>query len=105
MRLISADPELVSPQISGSAGIANGRVYYILSALVEKSFMKFENSKKNALSRCYVHPLTPKEIRYKPLLIYHLIHRKCQEYEGLNAGIEALKDKIGNKDQTVFLSE
>lgn len=105
MRLISADPELFSLQISGSSGIANSGVYYIPIALIQKSFMEFENSKKNLISGCYAHPLIPKEIRDKALFTYHLIHRKCQEYEGLNAEIEVLEDKVGIKDEPAFLSE
>ena len=67
MRLISTDPELFSPQIPGSVGIANGRGYYILIALVKTSFMKIENFKKNLIPGCYTYPLTPKEIRDKAL--------------------------------------
>jgi DNA-binding IclR family transcriptional regulator len=47
MRLISQNPEMSSRQVAEEVGISNGSAYYVLTALVEKGFVKLGNFKKN----------------------------------------------------------
>jgi len=94
MRLISCNAEMSSRQVADSVGISNGSAYYILSALVEKGFLKLSNFKKNPRKGSYAHILTPKGIREKSLLTHRFIKRKRQEFEDLRAEIKTLEDEV-----------
>ena len=95
MRLISCDPEVSSRQVADAVGVSHGSAYYILSALVDKGFVKLSNFKKNPRKGSYAHLLTPKGIREKSLLTHHFIKRKRQEFEDLRAEIKALEGEAG----------
>ena len=95
MRLISQNPELSTRQVADEVGISNGSAYYVLTALVEKGFVKLGNFKKNPRKGQYAHLLTPKGIREKSLLTHSFIERKREEFEALKAEIKALEEEAG----------
>ena len=95
MRLISTDPEMSTRQVADEVGISNGSAYYVLTALVEKGFVKLGNFKKNPRKGQYAYLLTPKGIREKSLLTHSFIERKRKEFELLRAEITALEEEAG----------
>ncbi|MDA7551191.1 MarR family EPS-associated transcriptional regulator [Rhodobacteraceae bacterium] len=95
MRLINGNPELSSRQVADRVGISNGSAYYVLTALVEKGFVKLENFKNNPRKGQYAYLLTPKGVREKSLLTHRFIERKRQEYDDLRAEIELLEREAG----------
>ena len=95
MRLISENPELSTRQIAAEVGVSNGSAYYVLTALVQKGFVKLENFRQNPRKGQYAYLLTPRGIREKSLLTHRFIDRKKQEYERLRAEIEVLEDEVG----------
>lgn len=95
MRLINGNPELSSRQVADQVGISNGSAYYVLTALVEKGFVKLENFKNNPRKGQYAYLLTPKGVREKSLLTHRFIERKRQEYDDLRAEIELLEREAG----------
>ena len=95
MRLISQNPEMSTRQVADEVGISNGSAYYVLTALVEKGFVKLGNFKKNSRKGQYAYLLTPKGIREKSLLTHSFIERKREEYEALKAEITALEEEAG----------
>jgi len=95
MRLIDANPEMSSRQIADKVGIANGSAYYVLTALIEKGFLKLENFKNSQRKGQYSYLLTPKGIREKSLLTHRFIGRKRQEFDALRAEIESLEEETG----------
>lgn len=95
MRLISGNPELSSRQVADQVGISNGSAYYVLTALVEKGFVKLENFKNNPRKGQYAYLLTPKGVREKSLLTHRFIERKRQEFDDLRAEIELLEREAG----------
>jgi len=95
MRLISDNPELSTRQIADDVGISNGSAYYVLTALVEKGFVKLGNFKTSPRKGQYAYLLTPKGIREKSLLTHSFIERKRQEFEDLRAEIQALEEEAG----------
>ena len=95
MRLINDNAEMSSRQIADIVGIANGSAYYVLSALVEKGFVKLGNFKKSQRKGQYAYLLTPKGIREKSLLTHRFIGRKRQEFDALRAEIESLEKEVG----------
>ena len=40
MRLIARNPEMTTRQLAEEVGISNGSAYYVLTALVEKGFLR-----------------------------------------------------------------
>ena len=95
MRLIAQNPEMSTRQIAERAGISNGSAYYVLTALVEKGFVKLGNFASNPRKGQYAHLLTPKGIREKSLLTHSFIERKREEFAALQAEIEALECEAG----------
>ena len=95
MRLIDANSEMSSRQIADKVGIANGSAYYVLTALVERGFVKLENFKNSQRKGQYAYLLTPKGIREKSLLTHRFIGRKRQEFDALRAEIESLEQEAG----------
>ena len=82
-------------QVADEVGISNGSAYYVLTALVEKGFVKLGNFKKNPRKGQYAYLLTPKGIREKSLLAHSFIERKREAFEVLRAEIKALEEEAG----------
>lgn len=82
-------------QVADAVGISNGSAYYVLTALVEKGFVKLGNFKKNPRKGQYAYLLTPKGIREKSLLTHCFIESKREEFEVLRAEIKALEEEAG----------
>lgn len=95
MRLISQNPGMSTRQVADEVGISNGSAYYVMTALVEKGFVKLGNFKKNPRKGQYAYLLTPKGIREKSLLTHTFIERKHKEFELLRTEIKALKEEAG----------
>ena len=68
-------------RVADEVGISNGSAYYVLTALVEKGFVKLGNFKKNPRKGSMPILLTPKGIREKSLLTHSFIERKREEFE------------------------
>jgi len=101
MRLIAQKPEMSTRQVADEVGISNGSAYYILTALVEKGFVKLGNFKKNPRKGQYAYLLTPKGIREKSLLTHGFIERKREEFKILRVEIRALEEEAGLVAETV----
>ena len=95
MRLLAEDPELSTRQIAEAVGISNGAAYYVVSALIEKGFVKLGNFSRNPKKGQYAYLLTPRGLREKTTLTQGFITRKRAEYEDLRAEIEALERELG----------
>ena len=95
MRLIAGNPEMSTRQVADEVGISNGSAYYVLTALVEKGFVKLGNFKNNPRKGQYAYLLTPKGLREKSLLTHRFIERKRQEFVDLRAEIELLEREAG----------
>lgn len=105
MRLLSEKPESSTRDIADAVGISNGGAYYVLTALVEKGFVKLENFKKNPRKGQYAYLLTPKGVREKSLLTHAFISRKRKEYADLKREIEALEREAGVAPDEVTSTE
>ena len=95
MRLIACNPEMTTRQLAEEVGISNGSAYYVLTALVEKGFLKLGSFKENPRKGQYAYLLTPKGIREKSLLTHSFIERKRQEFKSLKAEIKILEEEVG----------
>ena len=97
MRLLAENPELSTRDIAREVGISNGSAYYVVTALIEKGFVKLENFKANPRKGQYAYLLTPRGIREKSLLTHRFIERKRSEYEALREEIEDLEREAGQR--------
>ena len=95
IRLINKNPEISTRQIAKKVGISNGAAFYMISALINKGFVKLENFLSNPRKGQYAYLLTPKGIREKSLLTHSFIMRKHEEFEVLKAEIKALEEEAG----------
>ena len=98
MRRVQANPETLKRKIAENVGISNGSAFYVLKALVEKGYLKFDNFKNSYSKGSYAYILTPKGVREKSLLTSGFIERKREEYKDLRAEIEALEREAGLMD-------
>ena len=94
LRLVSENPHLSMRQVANAVGISNGSAYYLLTALVEKGFVKLENFKNSSRKGQYAYLLTPRGIREKSLLTQRFIERKREEFEELRVEIEVLEKEM-----------
>ena len=95
MRLISEHPDMSTRHIADAVGVSNGSAYYVLTALVDKGFVKLDNFRKNTRKTQYAYLLTPKGIREKSLLTHRFIERKREEFERLREEIAELEEEAG----------
>ena len=95
IRLINETPEISTRQIAKKVGISNGAAFYMISALINKGFVKLENFLSNPRKGQYAYLLTPKGIREKSLLTYCFLERKRQEFEELRTEIKTLEEEVG----------
>tara|TARA_B110000977_G_C11085360_1_gene494476 strand:- start:4173 stop:4559 length:387 start_codon:yes stop_codon:yes gene_type:complete len=95
MRLISQNPKMSTRQVADKVRISNGSAYYVVTALVEKGFVKLGNFNKNPRKGQYAYLLTPKGISEKSSLTHSFIERKREEFEVLRAEIKALEGEVG----------
>ena len=98
LRLVHANPEMTTRKIAEDVGISNGSAFYVLAALVEKGFLKFDNFKNSSSKGRYAYILTSKGLREKTLLTARFIERKREEYIDLRAEIEVLEREAGLMD-------
>ena len=95
IRLISENPEMSIRQVADEVGISNGSAYYVLTALIEKGFVKLDSFKSSPRKGQYAYLLTPKGIREKSLLTHSFIKRKRQEFLDLKLEIQLLEEEAG----------
>lgn len=105
LRLLAQNPEMSTRELASAVGISNGSAYYIITALLEKGFLKLGNFKKNPRKGQYAYLLTPKGIREKSLLTHSFIERKRNEFEALKAEIKALEEEAGITAETTTTSK
>ena len=95
MRLLSQNPQMSTRRLADLVGISNGSAYYILTALIEKGFVKLGNFTTSSNKRQYAYLLTPKGIREKSILAQSFIKRKRHEFEQLKIEIATLEEEVG----------
>ena len=96
MRLLAENPDLSTRQIAEAVGISHGSAYYVITAMVEKGFVKLGNFTRSPRKRQYAYLLTSRGLHEKTLLTKDFILRKRKEYEDLRAEIEALERELSD---------
>lgn len=94
MRLLAEDAELSTREVAEAVGVSHGSAYYVISAMIEKGFIKLGNFSRNPRKGQYAYLLTPRGLREKALLTRDFIARKRTEYEDLRVEIETLEREL-----------
>ncbi len=94
IRLLQDNPEMTQRELAEAVGISVGGVHYVLSALIEKGFVKLGNFTAAADKRRYAYVLTPKGISEKVAITQRFLVRKIEEYEALRAEIDELQHQV-----------
>ena len=97
INLISENPNITTRKIAQKVGISNGTAYYLISALVEKGFVKLGNFLSNPNKGKYAYLLTPKGFKEKYKLTLKFLELKKKEFVELENEIKKLEKtaKIG----------
>ena len=93
MRIISECPSATTRDIANRVGISNGSAHYVLSALIEKGFVKIENFSRSTDRRKYIYVLTPAGLSEKLNLTYYFLKRKRQEFDALKEELRSLESE------------
>lgn len=94
LRLLEANPEMSQRDLADAVGVSTGSAHYLISALVERGFVKMGNFRASDDKRRYAYILTPKGIAEKGAITGKFLARKLEEYEALKREIEELKDEL-----------
>jgi len=96
LRLLEENPDRSQRELAEAVGISTGAVHYVLSALIEKGFVKLGNFSSAEDKRRYAYILTPKGMTEKARITRHFLARKLREFEALKAEIEELQAEMGS---------
>lgn len=91
LRLLETSPDRTQREVAEELGVSLGKANYVLKALLDKGFVKFQNFRKNPHKRGYVYLLTPEGVTAKAQLTKRFLARKIEEYDALRVEIERLK--------------
>lgn len=92
LRAIEQNPDISQRDLARQLGISNGKVHYLIAALVEKGLLKmghFGRTEGKLSKVAYL--LTPEGAKNRALLTRDYLARKEAEYEALKAEISALR--------------
>lgn len=95
LHALQANPELSQRDLAKHLGMSLGGLNYCMKALIHKGFIKLENFQNSKHKFKYVYLLTPQGIAEKVELTSRFLNRKMEEYDALEAEIEALKAELG----------
>lgn len=94
LRAVEKDPQISQRELARKLGVSNGKVQYLLAALVDKGLLKlcsFARNDGKAGKLGYL--LTPEGIKNRTGLTKAYLARKEAEYETLWAEIKAIRDE------------
>lgn len=94
LRLLHENPEMSQRDLADAVGVSIGSTHYILSALVDKGFVKLGNFSAASDKRRYAYILTPKGLTEKALITKGFLERKLKEYNALKKEIAELQHEV-----------
>ncbi|SMB22914.1 conserved protein of unknown function [Sterolibacterium denitrificans] len=101
LRAIELNPQITQREIARMLGVSNGKVHYLMNALIEKGLLKIESfSNNNGKVGKVAYLLTPEGIRNRMALTKAYLARKEAEYEALWVEIKALRQDADQVTET-----
>ena len=96
LRLLDQDPELRQRDLARVTGVSLGKVNFVLQALIEKGYVKWQNFSKNPNRTQYLYLLTPEGVQAKTQLTIYFLKRKQAEYDALQEEITNLQNELSS---------
>ena len=97
LKALLDEPNLTQRELAIKADLSLGRTNYVLKALVEKGFIKFDNFTRSGNKLGYLYLLTPKGVEAKVTLTRSFLARKRAEFDALQAEIKGLEAELGEE--------
>ena len=92
LRAIEQNSGITQRDLARQLGISNGKINYLIAALIEKGLLKMSHFGRTGDKLAKVaYLLTPKGVKSRALLTRHYLARKEAEYEALKIEIAALR--------------
>ena len=92
LRAIEENPEISQRDLARQLGVSNGKVHYLIAALVEKGLVKMGHfGRTGGKMEKVAYLLTPEGVRNRAALTRDYLARKEAEFEALKAEIAALR--------------
>lgn len=96
--LLRDNPEMSQRDLSQAVGVSNGSIHYVLSALIDKGWVKLGRFKAAQDKRRYAYVLTGPGLAARATLTRNFLIRKVAEYEALRAEIEAISSDLSERE-------
>lgn len=94
LRAVEKNPQISQRELARQLKVSNGKVHYLLAALVDKGLVKLSSfSRNDGKAGKLVYLLTPEGIGNRAGLTKAYLARKEAEYEALWAEIKAIRDE------------
>ena len=94
LKKLEANPHLTQRKLSKELGLSLGKTNYVISALIDKGWLKLNNFKRSDKKLGYIYLLTPTGISEKTVLAQNFLRRKSDEYNRLKEEIEKLRNEL-----------
>ena len=94
LKKLEANPHLTQRKLSKELGLSLGKTNYVISALIDKGWLKLNNFKRSDKKLGYIYLLTPKWFAEKTTLAQNFLTRKSEEYNRLKEEIAKLKNEL-----------
>lgn len=95
IRLVGQNPNISTRELAKAVGVSNGTAFYLLTALIDKGFVKLESFRSSTEKKKYAYILTPRGIREKAKLTLKFLERKRQEFYDLRQEIKEVEIEAG----------
>lgn len=96
LRILEEQPDITQREIAQRLGISTSGLNYVLSALIDKGWVKVHNFSESKNKFGYVYLLTPSGLAEKTSLTGRFLQRKLKEYQEMKAEIESLRTEMLN---------
>lgn len=97
LKLLAAQPEISQRELAKSLGVSLGKANFCLKALIDIGFIKASNFRNSQNKLAYMYLLTPTGIEAKSSITLRFLKSKMQEYEILQAEINALMQETNTE--------
>ena len=101
LKILGKNPEINQRYLARELGASLGRTNYCLKALIKVGLLKVTNFRNNRNKLTYIYLLTPRGIKEKSLITERFLKSKLQEYEALEAEINALRKETKNTTECI----
>ena len=101
LKILGKNPEINQRYLARELGASLGRTNYCLKALIKVGLLKVTNFRNNRNKLAYIYLLTPRGIKEKSLITERFLKSKLQEYEALEAEINALRKETKNTTECI----